>query len=96
MVAAAREPPTTGYALGTNTRVFWQFLRGPDICCLISSDVPLAIYHCQASLRQYQAGDFSGYRATRSAMGDMARSLERDPQLESLARSGRFRRHRTF
>jgi Ti-type conjugative transfer relaxase TraA len=38
----------------------------------------------QASLRQYQAGDFSGYRATRSAMGDMARSLERDPQLESL------------
>ncbi|MFN5521730.1 Ti-type conjugative transfer relaxase TraA [Bradyrhizobium sp.] len=38
----------------------------------------------QASQRQYQAGDFSGYRATRSAMGDMARSLERDPQLESL------------
>jgi hypothetical protein len=34
--------------------------------------------------RQYQAGDMSGYRATRSAMGDMARSLERDPQLESL------------
>jgi len=26
----------------------------------------------------------SGYRATRSAMGDMARSLERDPQLESI------------
>ena len=38
----------------------------------------------QASLRQYQAGDISGYRATRSAMGDMARGLERDPQLESL------------
>ena len=38
----------------------------------------------QASLRQYQAGDISGYRATRSAMGDMARSLERDPQMESL------------
>ena len=38
----------------------------------------------QSSLRQYQAGDFSGYRAIRSAMGDMARSLERDPQLESL------------
>ena len=38
----------------------------------------------QASLRQYQAGDFSGYRATRSAMGDMARSLERDPQMESI------------
>jgi Ti-type conjugative transfer relaxase TraA len=38
----------------------------------------------QASQRQYQAGDFSGYRATRSAMGDLARSLERDPQLESL------------
>ncbi len=38
----------------------------------------------QASLRQYQAGDFSGYKSTRSAMGDMARSLERDPQLESL------------
>jgi hypothetical protein len=26
----------------------------------------------------------SGYKATRSAMGDMARSLERDPQLESI------------
>jgi hypothetical protein len=38
----------------------------------------------QASLRQYQAGDFSGYNATRSAMGDMARGLERDPQLESI------------
>jgi Ti-type conjugative transfer relaxase TraA len=38
----------------------------------------------QASLRQYQAGDISGYRAARSAMGDMARSLERDPQLESI------------
>ena len=37
-----------------------------------------------ASLRQYQAGDISGYKATRSAMGDMAKSLERDPQLESI------------
>ncbi|MGJ5040651.1 Ti-type conjugative transfer relaxase TraA [Bradyrhizobium sp. HKCCYLRH1062] len=37
-----------------------------------------------ASLRQYQAGDISGYRATRSAMGDMARGLERDPQLEAI------------
>ncbi len=36
------------------------------------------------SQHQYQAGDMSGYRATRSAMGDMARSLERDPQLESI------------
>jgi Ti-type conjugative transfer relaxase TraA len=38
----------------------------------------------QTRLRQYQAGDMSGYRATRSAMGDMARSLERDPQMESI------------
>jgi len=38
----------------------------------------------QTRLRQYQAGDMSGYNATRSSMGDMARSLERDPQLESL------------
>ncbi len=36
------------------------------------------------SLRQYQAGDMSGYKSTRSAMGDIARSLERDPQLESI------------
>ncbi len=36
------------------------------------------------SQRQYQAGDMSGYRATRSAMGNMAKSLERDPQLESI------------
>jgi hypothetical protein len=38
----------------------------------------------RTSLRQYQTGDISGYKATRSAMGDMARSLERDPQLESI------------
>ena len=38
----------------------------------------------QTRLSQYQAGDVSGYRATRSAMGDMARSLERDPQMESI------------
>ncbi|MGJ5155358.1 Ti-type conjugative transfer relaxase TraA [Bradyrhizobium sp. HKCCYLR1023] len=38
----------------------------------------------QASQRLYQAGDLSGYKATRSAMGDMAKSLERDPQLESI------------
>jgi len=37
-----------------------------------------------ASQRQYQAGDLSGYKATRSMMGDMAKSLERDPQMESL------------
>jgi hypothetical protein len=39
------------------------------------------------SQRQYQAGDISGYKATRSAMGDMAKSLERDPQLESILAS---------
>jgi hypothetical protein len=38
----------------------------------------------QTSQHQYQAGDMSGHKATRSAMGDMARSLERDPQLESI------------
>jgi len=38
----------------------------------------------QSSQRQYQAGDMSGYKSTRSAMGDMAKSLERDPQLESI------------
>jgi hypothetical protein len=38
----------------------------------------------QASQRQHEAGDMSSYRATRSAMGDMAKSLERDPQMESV------------
>jgi Ti-type conjugative transfer relaxase TraA len=38
----------------------------------------------RASQRQYQAGDISGYRAMRSATGDMAKSLERDPQLVSI------------
>jgi hypothetical protein len=38
----------------------------------------------QASQRQYQAGDISSYKATRSAMGNMAKILERDPQLESI------------
>src|SRR5690606_11961211 len=37
-----------------------------------------------ASQRQYQTGDMSGYKSTRAAMGDMAKSLERDPQLESI------------
>ncbi|PRD40483.1 Ti-type conjugative transfer relaxase TraA [Phyllobacterium phragmitis] len=37
-----------------------------------------------ASQRQYREGDMSGYKATRSAMGEMAKSLERDPQLESI------------
>ncbi len=38
----------------------------------------------QTSQHQYQTGDMSGYRATRSAMGDLARGLERDPQMESI------------
>jgi len=38
----------------------------------------------QTSQRQYQAGDMSGYRSTRAEMGNMAKSLERDPQLESV------------
>ncbi|RCW23333.1 plasmid mobilization system relaxase [Ciceribacter lividus] len=37
-----------------------------------------------ASQRQYREGDMSGYRASRAAMGDMANSLQRDPQLESI------------
>jgi len=41
----------------------------------------------QTSQLQYQAGNMSDYRATRSAMGDMARSLERDPQMESVLAS---------
>ncbi|ABD90042.1 Ti-type conjugative transfer relaxase TraA [Rhodopseudomonas palustris] len=38
----------------------------------------------RTSQRQYQAGDMSGYKSTRAAMGSMAKSLERDPQLESI------------
>jgi hypothetical protein len=38
----------------------------------------------RASQHQYQADDMSGYKTTQSAMGDMAKSLERDPQLESI------------
>ncbi|WP_292046415.1 MULTISPECIES: Ti-type conjugative transfer relaxase TraA [unclassified Brevundimonas] len=38
----------------------------------------------RTSQRQYQAGDMSGFNASRSSMGDMAKSLERDPQMESL------------
>jgi Ti-type conjugative transfer relaxase TraA len=38
----------------------------------------------RASQHQYQAGDMSGYNTSRSAMGDMAKSLQRDPQLESI------------
>ncbi len=38
----------------------------------------------QMSRRQYEAGDIMAHKATRRAMGDMAKSLERDPQLESI------------
>ena len=41
----------------------------------------------QTGERQYRNADMSGYRSTRSAMGDMAKSLERDPQLESILAS---------
>jgi hypothetical protein len=41
----------------------------------------------QASRRQYQAGDMSSYKSTRAMMGNMAKSLERDPQLESILAS---------
>ena len=38
----------------------------------------------RASERQYAAGDYSGYKTARKEMGNMAYSLERDPQMESL------------
>ncbi|MFT4057694.1 MAG: AAA family ATPase, partial [Novosphingobium sp.] len=38
----------------------------------------------QTSQRQYEAGDIMAHKATRRAMGDMANSLKRDPQLESI------------
>lgn len=36
------------------------------------------------SQQNYERGDMGSYRATRSRMADMAKSLQRDPQLESL------------
>lgn len=36
------------------------------------------------SEQSYERGDMSAFRATRSTMADMAKSLQRDPQLESL------------
>ncbi|MGX5723164.1 Ti-type conjugative transfer relaxase TraA [Shinella zoogloeoides] len=38
----------------------------------------------KASQRQYEMGDISAYKSTRVEMGNMAKSLERDPQMESL------------
>ncbi len=38
----------------------------------------------QTGDRQYAAGNYSGYRSARAEMGNMAMSLERDPQMESL------------
>ena len=40
----------------------------------------------RASDRRYAAGDYSGYKAARAEMGNMAMSLERDAQMESLLR----------
>ncbi|WP_265975054.1 Ti-type conjugative transfer relaxase TraA [Brucella intermedia] len=38
----------------------------------------------QTSEQKYLGGDYSGHRAARAEMGNMAKSLERDPQLESM------------
>ncbi len=38
----------------------------------------------QTGDRQYAVGNYSGYKAARAEMGNMAKSLERDPQMESL------------
>jgi Ti-type conjugative transfer relaxase TraA len=38
----------------------------------------------QTGDRQYAAGNYSGYKAARAEMGNMAKKLERDPQMESL------------
>lgn len=38
----------------------------------------------QSGEREYAAGNYSGYKAARAEMGNMAMSLERDPQMESL------------
>jgi hypothetical protein len=38
----------------------------------------------RSSGQRYAAGDYSGYKAARVEMGNMAMSLERDPQLESI------------
>lgn len=38
----------------------------------------------RSSEQRYAAGDYSGHRAARAEMGNMAMSLERDPQMESL------------
>lgn len=38
----------------------------------------------EPSERRYRDGNYSGYHGARAEMGDMARSLERDPQVESL------------
>ncbi|WP_312794630.1 Ti-type conjugative transfer relaxase TraA [Tianweitania sp.] len=41
----------------------------------------------RTSQHHYQAGDMSAYQSTRATMGAMAKSLERDPQLESILAS---------
>ncbi len=43
----------------------------------------------RASQHQYQTGYISDHKATRSAMGNMAKSLERDPRMESLSQTAR-------
>ncbi|MGE4303453.1 MAG: Ti-type conjugative transfer relaxase TraA [Novosphingobium sp.] len=40
----------------------------------------------QTGERQYAAGNYSGYHAARAEMGNMAMSLERDAQMDSLLR----------
>lgn len=41
----------------------------------------------QASESRYAVGDYSGHRAARVEMGNMAMSLERDAQMDSLLRN---------
>jgi hypothetical protein len=73
-------------ALQLETEIRAERSNGPGISPTVRAE--RFVEHWQkldrTSQRQYQVGDMAGYSSTRSAMGDMAKSLERDPQLESL------------
>ena len=75
-------------ASGKSTAPSARFSSKPN-CAPIRAAAPTASWSAgrssttpaSASIRRATS---SGYKATRSAMGDMAKSLERDPQLESI------------
>lgn len=94
-IAPGAPPEETGLALGQRRTLVQTYYNGLDFSA--PADVRkflnvLSVFMANLERQLTTAAPWASqtddsYKATRSAMGDMAKSLERDPQLESLLAS---------